>query len=99
MKEDRNIWSLRPRFDHNAAPAPILLANKIFEFDGTLDGGPCQMMITSVLGHLMEHDFDEQRRRMAEPIEAAVHRFARGRKDGSRRRRFLAPRRVRNNLL
>jgi DNA topoisomerase-3 len=34
--------------------------NKIFEFSCTLDGGPCQMLMTSVLGHLMEMDFEDQ---------------------------------------
>ena len=36
--------------------------NSVFEFDGRLDGGPCQMVVTSVLGHLMEMDFEEQYR-------------------------------------
>jgi DNA topoisomerase-3 len=37
--------------------------NPIFEFDGTLDGAPCQTLITSVLGHLMEIEFDEHHRK------------------------------------
>ena len=37
--------------------------NRVFEFGCTLDGGPCQMRVTSVLGHLMEMDFDEQYRK------------------------------------
>ena len=37
--------------------------NRVFEFKCTLDGGPCQMSMTSVLGHLMEMDFEEQYRK------------------------------------
>ena len=36
--------------------------NTVYEFDGRLDGGPCKMTVTSVLGHLMEMDFEEQYR-------------------------------------
>ena len=36
--------------------------NTVYEFDGQLDGGPCRMVVTSVLGHLMEMDFEEQYR-------------------------------------
>ena len=32
--------------------------NPIWEFNGQLDRAPCQMLITSVLGHLMEPEFD-----------------------------------------
>ena len=65
-KELASILS-QGRHSQRSGPATY---NKIFEFDGTLDGGPCQMMITSVLGHLMEHDFDEQHRKWnsCEPI-------------------------------
>lgn len=41
-------------------PSPF---NPIFEFDGTLDNGPCHMKVTSVLGHLMEMEFDDQHRK------------------------------------
>lgn len=37
--------------------------NPIWEFDGTLDNAPCHMLITSVLGHLMEMEFEEQYRK------------------------------------
>ena len=37
--------------------------NTVHEFDHQLDGGPCKMIITSVLGHLMEMEFEEQYRK------------------------------------
>ena len=37
--------------------------NKVFEFGCTLDNGPCDMVITSVLGHLMEMDFEDPYRK------------------------------------
>ena len=45
--------------------------NKIFEFQGVLDGGAATMLITSVTGHLMETDFDERFRKWnsCDPVE------------------------------
>ena len=37
--------------------------NQLFEFNGTLENQPCAMVVTSVLGHLMEMEFDEQHRK------------------------------------
>ncbi|KAF3440617.1 hypothetical protein FNV43_RR18901 [Rhamnella rubrinervis] len=37
--------------------------NKIFEFSYSINGVPCQMLLTSVTGHLMEIEFDERFRK------------------------------------
>ncbi|KAM0010768.1 putative DNA topoisomerase [Helianthus debilis subsp. tardiflorus] len=37
--------------------------NKIFEFNYTIQGQPCQMMFTSVTGHLMEMEFEGRYRK------------------------------------
>ncbi|CAA6667245.1 unnamed protein product [Spirodela intermedia] len=37
--------------------------NRVFEFDYTIRGQACHMLMTSVTGHLMELDFDERYRR------------------------------------
>ncbi|GMH10402.1 hypothetical protein Nepgr_012243 [Nepenthes gracilis] len=34
--------------------------NKIYEFNYAIQGQPCQMLVTSVTGHLMELEFDER---------------------------------------
>ncbi|KAF8089503.1 hypothetical protein N665_0503s0003 [Sinapis alba] len=37
--------------------------NKIFEFDYAINGQPCRMMMTSVIGHLMELEFADRFRK------------------------------------
>nr|KAJ0228362.1 hypothetical protein LSAT_V11C100032020 [Lactuca sativa] len=37
--------------------------NKVFEFNYTIQGQPCQMMFTSVTGHLMEIEFESRYRK------------------------------------
>lgn len=37
--------------------------NKIYEFNYSIRGQPCHMLMTSVTGHLMELDFDERYRK------------------------------------
>lgn len=37
--------------------------NKIFEFNYTIRNQPCQMLFTSVTGHLMELEFDDRYRK------------------------------------
>ncbi|XP_059656323.1 DNA topoisomerase 3-alpha [Cornus florida] len=37
--------------------------NKIFEFNYTIRGQPCQMLFTSVIGHLMELEFEDRYRK------------------------------------
>lgn len=37
--------------------------NKIFEFNYSIRGQPCHMLMTSVTGHLMELEFDERYRK------------------------------------
>ncbi|RHN69971.1 putative DNA topoisomerase transcription factor interactor and regulator CCHC(Zn) family [Medicago truncatula] len=54
--------------------------NRIFEFNYTIRGQPCQMLFTSVLGHLMELDFDDRYRKWhscdpADLFQAPVHKF------------------------
>ena len=45
--------------------------NKIFTFNCTLDNAPCEMMVTSVTGHLMEMEFDSAYKKWSscDPIE------------------------------
>jgi len=37
--------------------------NKIFEFDYAINGQPCRMLMTSVIGHLMELEFADRYRK------------------------------------
>ena len=37
--------------------------NMLYDFSCTLDGRPCQMVVTSVIGHLFEQDFEESHRK------------------------------------
>ncbi|KAJ0623453.1 putative DNA topoisomerase transcription factor interactor and regulator CCHC(Zn) family [Helianthus annuus] len=45
--------------------------NKIFEFNYTIQGQPCQMMFTSVTGHLMEMEFEGRYRKwhFCDPVD------------------------------
>ncbi|CAI9102586.1 OLC1v1000877C1 [Oldenlandia corymbosa var. corymbosa] len=54
--------------------------NCIFEFDYVIRGQPCHMLFTSVLGHLMELDFDDRYRKWnsCDPVDlyhATVRKF------------------------
>ncbi|WMV29067.1 hypothetical protein MTR67_022452 [Solanum verrucosum] len=54
--------------------------NKIFEFNYTIRNQPCQMLFTSVTGHLMELEFDERYRKWhsCDPLDlynAPVRKF------------------------
>ncbi|KAK6789270.1 hypothetical protein RDI58_013069 [Solanum bulbocastanum] len=54
--------------------------NKIFEFNYTIRNQPCQMLFTSVTGHLMELEFDERYRKWhsCDPLDlynAPVQKF------------------------
>lgn len=54
--------------------------NKIFEFNYSINGRPCHMLITSVTGHLMELDFDDRYRKWhscdpADLFRAPVRKF------------------------
>lgn len=37
--------------------------NRIYEFNYTINGQPCRMLVTSVTGHLMELDFEDRFRK------------------------------------
>ncbi|KAK4256820.1 hypothetical protein QN277_006496 [Acacia crassicarpa] len=54
--------------------------NKIFEFNYAIRGQPCHMLFTSVIGHLMELEFEERYRKWlscdpADLYHAPVHKF------------------------
>ncbi|KAJ1401236.1 Zinc finger, CCHC-type [Sesbania bispinosa] len=54
--------------------------NKIFEFNYSIRGQPCRMLFTSVIGHLMELEFEERYRKWhscdpADLYHAPVHKF------------------------
>lgn len=54
--------------------------NRIFEFNYTINGQSCEMLFTSVTGHLMELDFDERFRKWhscnpADLFHAPVQKF------------------------
>ncbi|KAA8547075.1 hypothetical protein F0562_003504 [Nyssa sinensis] len=54
--------------------------NKIFEFNYTISGQPCQMLFTSVTGHLMELEFEDRYRKWhsCDPVDlyhAPVRKF------------------------
>ncbi|CAN1231064.1 DNA topoisomerase 3-alpha [Linum grandiflorum] len=54
--------------------------NKIYEFNYTINGQPCHMLMTSVTGHLMELDFDDRFRKWhscdpADLYQAPVRKF------------------------
>ncbi|MCI04549.1 DNA topoisomerase 3-alpha-like [Trifolium medium] len=53
--------------------------NRIFEFNYTIRGQPCNMLFTSVIGHLMELEFDDRYRKWhscdpADLFQAPVHK-------------------------
>lgn len=53
--------------------------NKIFEFNYAIRGQPCHMLMTSVIGHLMELEFDDRYRKWhscdpADLYQAPVHK-------------------------
>lgn len=63
------------RYSTHNGPATY---NKIFEFSCPFEGSTCTMLITSVLGHLMETEFDERHRKWGscdpvELFEAEIH--------------------------
>ncbi|CAN1250035.1 DNA topoisomerase 3-alpha [Linum perenne] len=54
--------------------------NKIYEFNYTINGQPCHMLMTSVTGHLMEMDFDDRFRKWhscdpADLYQAPIRKF------------------------
>ncbi|KAB1210515.1 DNA topoisomerase 3-alpha [Morella rubra] len=54
--------------------------NRIFEFNYSINGQPCHMLVTSVTGHLMELEFEERYRKWhscdpAELYHAPVRKF------------------------